>query len=526
MKLFAFERHSIQTKINIALILIVTSVLTCFGIFDYFETKTRMTNELDAVVDAASNRLAGSMSLAIWEMHVESGLAAAEIEMSDQRIVAVVVNETDVEQPFLAVWRPPGSEEVTVFDGNMENDFGSVQKEIVKEEQSLGTVTVFVSYDLMHLNLKHSVFALLLQIFILDLILVVCMSFVMKRVVIRPFNKIVDWVKDIAEGEGDLTMRLEVRSKDEIGQMAVLFNKFINNLQIIIQNISANAQQLNNSSTDLKSLSTQMLSSAEQVSNKASGVACAGGEMKTAMSSVAAASEQASGNLNLVAAATEEMTATVNEIAKNSETARQTTENAVERANSAHVKVDKLGTSADQIGKVTEVITEISEQVNLLALNATIEAARAGEAGRGFAVVANEIKELAKQTAAATQEIRSHIDGVQHATSETVVEINSITDVINDISKMIVTIAGAVEEQSSSSMEIANNLAQASQGIQHVNESVNRSSRQTAEMADDIAEVDQSTQKLSSGSSQVDDSATQLSDLANDLTAQISRFKV
>ena len=191
--------------------------------------------------------------------------------------------------------------------------------------------------------------------------------------------------------------------------LAGLFNTFVNNLQTIIQKIASNSQQLSHTSANLSSLSSQMLESTERVSKKANVVAHASSEMNTDMTSVAAASEEAASNLAYVTSATEEMTNTVREIAKNSEAARQTTANAVERANSANAKVDLLGISANKIGKVTEVIAEISEQVNLLALNATIEAARAGEAGKGFAVVANEIKELAKQTATATQEIRAHI---------------------------------------------------------------------------------------------------------------------
>ena len=526
MKRFRLKRNSIQTKLNVALIVIVTLVLGGFGTYDYITTKARMIDELAAAGNAASRRLAESMSIAIWEMHMESGLAAAEAEMTDQRIAAMVVMENNGKKPFLAVTRKPDSHEIEAFDGNFDSESAAITSEVAREGEVLGSVAIFMSHDQLQKELRQSVFLLLVQIVILDLILTVCMSVVVKKVVTGPFNKIVDWVRDIAEGEGDLTMRLKVQSEDEIGILAGLFNRFVENLQQIIQNISRNAQQLNSASTDLSSLSCQMLESSDQASNRANSVATVSDEMSDGMSSVAAASEEASNNLNIVASATEEMTATVSEIAKNSEKARQTTDDAVGRANRAFDKVDRLGTSANQIGSVTEVITEISEQVNLLALNATIEAARAGEAGKGFAVVANEIKELAKQTAAATQKIRSHIDEVQIATSETVVEIKSITEVIGDVSKMVITIAGAVEEQSASAQEIANNLAQASLGIQDVNTNLNRSSAKAGEIATDIAEVNQATQEVSNGSNQVNSSATQLAGLANELLSQVSRFKV
>lgn len=526
MKWFKLNGNSIQTKLTVSLVVIVTLVLGGFGTYDYIATKARMTEELAAAGNAASQRLAESMSMAIWEMHTESGFAAAEAEMTDQRVAAIVVSETNRKKPFLAVKRKPDSEQIEVFDGNFKSKFASISRDVVREGEQLGSIAIFMSHDQLRKELRQSVFQLFVQIVILDLILIIGMSAVVKKVVTGPFNKIVDWVRDIAEGEGDLTMRLKVQSEDEIGVLAGLFNRFIGNLQLIVQNISRSAQQLNNASTNLSSLSCAMQESADQASNRANSVTAASDEMSDDMSSVAATSEQASNNLNIVASATEEMTATVGEIAKNSEKARQITDDAVGRTQSAYEKVDRLGTSANQIGSVTEVITEISEQVNLLALNATIEAARAGEAGKGFAVVANEIKELANQTAAATQKIRSHIDEVQVATSETIVEIKAITEVIGDVSKMVITIAGAVEEQSSSTQEIADNLAQASLGIQNVNTGVKRSSERAGQIATDIAEVNQASQEVSNGSTQVNSSATQLDTLANELLAQVSRFKV
>jgi methyl-accepting chemotaxis protein len=164
--------------------------------------------------------------------------------------------------------------------------------------------------------------------------------------------------------------------------------------------------------------------------------------------------------------------------------------------------MDQLGAAANSIGKVIETITDISEQVNLLALNATIEAARAGEAGKGFAVVANEIKELAKQTAAATQDIKEKIEGIQGTTSMTVGQITEITQVINDVNDVVGNIATAVEQQSAATKEIATNVAQASQGIQEVNENVNQSSSVSGEISRDIAGVSVSMNEMSTSSSQ------------------------
>ncbi|MDY6974394.1 MAG: methyl-accepting chemotaxis protein, partial [Thermodesulfobacteriota bacterium] len=354
----------------------------------------------------------------------------------------------------------------------------------------------------------------------------VAVGILLAGVISKPIQRMVAMLKDIAEGEGDLTRRLEAKSKDEIGELAKWFNIFMEKLQGIMKNISGNAETLSTSSQDLSRLSSQMSDGTQNVSGRSDTVAGAAEEMSSNMNSVAAAMEQASTNVNLVATTTEEMTSTVNEIAQNSEKARSIVGEAVSKAQVASASVGELGNAAQDIGKVTETITEISEQTNLLALNATIEAARAGEAGKGFAVVANEIKELARQTAEATQEIRGKIEGIQGSTAGTVKEIEGISKVINDVNDIVSTIATAVEEQSVTTGEIAGNISQAAQGMQEVTENVTQSSTVAEEIAKDIVEVNQETNEMSNSSSQVNLSAEELNKLADQLKETVGRFRV
>ena len=342
----------------------------------------------------------------------------------------------------------------------------------------------------------------------------------------KPINGAVSMLKDIAEGEGDLTKRLTFSSRDEIGDMGRWFNVFMEKLQTLIKEIASNTGTLNEASTNLSTIATQLSGSAEAMSGRSNNVTGAAEEMSTTMNSVAATSEQAATNVNVMAAATEQMTSTVQEIARNSEKARAITESAVTQAGSASQKVGELGRAAKEISNVTEVITEISEQTNLLALNATIEAARAGEAGKGFAVVANEIKELARQTAQATQEIKSKIEGIQDSTADTVTQIEEITGVINGVNEIVGTIATAVDEQASTSHEIAGNVSQASQGIQEVNENVAQSSSVAGTISSDIADVDCSVQEISSFSSEVNLNADNLTNLAGRLQELVDRFRI
>jgi len=351
-------------------------------------------------------------------------------------------------------------------------------------------------------------------------------SLIISRSVKRPLSHTVHMIKDIAEGEGDLTVRLEADSKDEIGELAVWFNVFIEKLQGIIKDVAKNSEMLNTSSNDLSTLSGQMSDGSDDMSGRSNTVAVASEEMSSNMNSVAAACEQASTNISIVATAAEEMTSTINEVAQNSEKARSVTESAVAEAQNASNTIDELGNAAREISKVTETITEISEQTNLLALNATIEAARAGEAGKGFAVVANEIKELARQTADATGEIKGRIDGIQNSTAGTVTQIEQISKVINEVNDIVATIATAVEEQSLTTENIAGNVSQAARGLEEVNENVAQSSTVSGEIARDISEVNQVASEMSTSSSQVNISAGELNNLAEQLNEMVGTFKV
>jgi methyl-accepting chemotaxis protein len=354
----------------------------------------------------------------------------------------------------------------------------------------------------------------------------ILLSIYISRVTVKPINAVVSRLKDIAQGEGDLTKRLDVVSRDEVGQLAVWFNTFLDKLQPLIKEIGLKSNVLGTMAAELTNHSDEMSAKAGDMTAKSGSVAAAAEEMSTNIQSVSAAMEQSSSNVSMVASSTEEMTATVNEIGQSAEKARTVSENAVVQSNLTSEKVTALGESAKKVGKVTETITEISEQTNLLALNATIEAARAGEAGKGFAVVANEIKELARQTAAATIDIKSQINDMQSTTSSTISDIKKICEVITDINNVISGIATAVEEQSTATSEIANNISQASEGILEVNENVAQTTTVIADITSDIAEINVKSIQVGDTSNQVQLSAKSLSELASQLNAMIGRFKV
>ena len=355
---------------------------------------------------------------------------------------------------------------------------------------------------------------------------VLVLALLITRAIVRPVQEVVASLTDLAQGEGDLTSRLPVAGSDEIADLAQRFNEFMEKLHEMIKNIAKGIETLSSSATELSAISQQLSASAGQTSAKSSMVAASAEEMSANMNSVSAAMEQSSTNTGMVASAAEEMTATIGEVAGNTEKARTVAVDAVSQTRKAGGQMAELGNAAQAIGKVTETITEISEQTNLLALNATIEAARAGEAGKGFAVVANEIKELAKQTAEATLDIKRQIEEMQHATGMTVQSIDQIGRVIEGVSDIVSTIATAVEEQSAATKEIADNIAQASSGIGEVNENVSQSSQVARTITQDIEEVNRASGEIAESSAQVRASADELSSLAEQLNEMVRRFKI
>ncbi len=300
-----------------------------------------------------------------------------------------------------------------------------------------------------------------------------------------------------AAATGDLTKSITVRGEDPIGQMGASLERFFSDLRKSVSSIAENASALAGASEELSAVSNSMSSNAEETSTQAN--------------VVSAASEQVSHNVSTVATGVDEMNAAIREIAKSASEASRVSQQAVSVANNTNSTIAKLGESSAEIGKVVKVITSIAEQTNLLALNATIEAARAGEAGKGFAVVANEVKELAKETAKATEDISAKIATIQTDTQGAVAAIRQISEVINQINDISNTIASAVEEQTATANEMGRNVGEASRG--------------STEIAQNITTVASAAQSTSQGANNTQQAAGELSRMAMELTQLVSQFK-
>jgi methyl-accepting chemotaxis protein len=314
--------------------------------------------------------------------------------------------------------------------------------------------------------------------------------------------------------------------RDELGDLARAMQTMSETLRHLLSGIATGVQTLTSSATELSTVSKQTATSTASMSDKANTVAAAAEEASANTMSIAAGMEQSSSSLSSVASATEEMSATVGDISANTAKARAISEQATGQAQTITDQMQKLGQAAQEIGHVTETITNISAQTNLLALNATIEAARAGTAGKGFAVVANEIKELAKQTAEATEDIKIKIAGIQNSTGTAITDIGQITTVIKDVGTIVTSIAAAIEEQANVTRDVAGNIAQASSGVREANQRVSQTAEVSKSIAHDIASVNASVVDIRQGGQHVQSSAVDLSKLAEQLGAQMAQFKV
>lgn len=483
---------------------------------------------------------------------------------------------------------------------------------------------------------------LFIYIFVLAFgLAVICLIVVLWSIVgksLRPLTEITGIVKDISEGDGDLTKRISINTRDEIGAMANYFNNFVGSVEEIVKNIYVNTLILGKASSELLSVSDEMAANIGQSKSKSSIAGTTVNKIMGKITNVAESMGDASRNMNVIASAIEEMSGTIkglaqasekisngvsevnslasqisnsmvvssesskevstsvesvsiaikeinislNEINKNCDRSIDITTDASHKANFTNKMINDLETSSKQIEKIINVINDIADQTNMLALNAAIEAAGAGEAGKGFAVVANEVKELAKQTSEATDEISQQIETMQTNMSGVVRAVEDITEVIKEITIITNTIAAAVTQQSSTTGEIlsavvnastkvnkiskefedvtansksmVNSLSEASKGVNQIARSAqelsiasneaaknidhlsvkvedvakaaNEISQGSIEINDNIKEIDNSNLSTTEEVKNLTNSAKELSSLANKLEGYVKRFKV
>jgi methyl-accepting chemotaxis protein len=340
----------------------------------------------------------------------------------------------------------------------------------------------------------HSQLATSIVILIVGIVVALGLGFVVASGIGRATRKVQDVATALAEG--DLTRTSGLTTRDELGQMGASLDSAVTGLRTVMASVVASADAVAASSEELSASSAQISASAEETSAQ-SGV-------------VSTAAEEVSRSVATVAAGAEQMGASIREISQNANEAARVAAAAVTEAEATTATITQLGASSQEIGAVIKTITSIAEQTNLLALNATIEAARAGEAGKGFAVVANEVKELAQETARATEDIARRVEAIQGDSAGALSAIGRISEVIGKINDFQLTIASAVEEQTATTNEMSRSVQEAAGG--------------STEIASNITGVSTAASSTTQALGQTRQAVDELSRMASDLRGSVARF--
>lgn len=505
-------KQSISFKFNTLTSIIIIVLLVGFGAYNYSVTDQTLREQLDRKTEAILDRLETSLPITLWNFELQQMESIIESETASSDVLGIFVYD---DKKMVAG-------RITDENGDIVKSELPDELDIIKErslkyedggvENKVGRVLLLVDDSAVSKLLKESLVRLIVQTIVMVVVIIAAMTILLNRVVTSPINYAVSALRDIAEGEGDLTRRLRIKSEDEIGELASVFNQFVVKIQDLVKQIMLSADQLATSTQQMEVVASR---TTEGVSNQRN-------------------------ETDQVAAAMNEMSATAHEVAKNAleaassaqqadhdgQVAREVLGQAINAIRSLATDIDssasvinELEKEVDNITSVLDVIRGIAEQTNLLALNAAIEAARAGEQGRGFAVVADEVRTLASKTQASTEEIQDMISRLQTGTSravstmknskqsgeQTVDQANRAEQSLNDIANAISTIN-----------DMNTQIASAAEEQTAVTEDINRSLTRIVEIAEETALGTDETQRASSS----------LAELGESMRSQMSHFKV
>lgn len=341
----------------------------------------------------------------------------------------------------------------------------------------------------------------------------------------KPIQTVADRLENISSGDADLTKRLPDHSKDETGKVARYFNAFLDKLQQLISQLQVDADKLNSSAQSIHGELKTIEEKVESTKDLSQTVYRSAGYMNSDMIEISTILKESADGISIITSAVNELTDAATEISQTSVKAHQNTENTKAKMDLLRNEVHELEKAGNDISKVTETISDISDQVNLLSLNATIEAARAGDAGKGFAVVANEIKELAHQTSRSATEIQNRIDQVQLVTQTTIAGINDATEFVSQNTTVVSTIASAVEQQTATVSEIASSLETASEKLDYSNEKVSKAASYAGEMAEMSNTVSDAAVEVEEAVAIIKSTSMLLKDLSENSTKTTRQFR-
>jgi len=547
-------KASLTKKIGIAISLSIVIIFSITGILAYSYTKNSSRKQLEGDTLSLVNRLSISIADPFWSLNDKVIGDILQSEMNASFVKAIALQEYANDTYKLSRGLLKTNTGIVPLSSLEGISAFSVSKDIIKDQSTIGKVILLFSEDILNEELMNFIWVILMFACLIGLSTITVIYFVSRRIIVSPIASISSVMQDIAQGEGDLTKKLEAKTSDELGELANWFNTFIQKLHSLMLKISSSSEQLASSSIELEKSSKNLSASASVMQERSFAANEAEIKLTEGIGRVTHSADQISHRINNMAAASEEMSSTsqsvnhsmkelegsIGEVASNCSRESLIAEKASKKASETKLIMNKLGESAKEIGAVVEIISKIAAQTNLLALNATIEAASAGEAGKGFAVVANEVKELACQSAQATEKIAEQINHIQNNSKISVDSIEEISKVIYEINEISSIIAAAVEEQSSTTKEIAQNMSGLSQATVNLTQNIQSIASNTNELASDVKEISVgigsiardindihvSSKESAEESGNTHANANRLSDLVKRLNSIVTQFKL
>ncbi len=482
--------NSTKWKFIVPVVISILVILGISGCFKYVRSSQALQAELDRKVTALFDIASLALVDPIWNINKDVIKENAESLLKNQEIGAVEVLDGDGNTLYGRAKQEPMYAK--------QNLLPAKKQDLTKNNQKIGTVVVHATDYFVKQSLLRDVISIFIEITIMVVMLGMIVAFISGRLS-RPIVQMAAILRDIAEGEGDLTKTIPVSGSDEIGEMALCLNRFIAKLNGIVLNIRTHSGSITSGTEELKERMAQIGKTEDLLLDTAG--------------TTSAAVEQMAGNVTAIAESTQHLSSTADETEHLAAEGRKAVQGTIDGINKVRsvleegaVEVKSLGNRTSEIGKVTTVINDIADQTNLLALNAAIESARAGEHGRGFAVVADEVRKLAERTTESTKEITKMISAIQQETGSVIhriEEANSevahgvsladstggvldrIVSRVGDLKNMVNMLANSASEQSQATNDISNQALRVNETAKETGKAVS----QGAASASEIAEV-------------------------------------
>jgi methyl-accepting chemotaxis protein len=503
-------------------------MLLIYAGYSFFTTKVRLEKDLSTSIEIIGSRLCSTLQQPLYNYDNVTMNAILESEMNDKQIVSIIILKPDKQSILMGLQRDDQWKRVAANQKKDSISPGHVYNEvpITKDKDTLGFAVVSFTKKYMYQQLNSFLRNIFITIVLLDAILFIVTFFSLKTIVLSPLKNVIEGLRAISKGEGDLTKRLKIYSNDELGILSELVNTFIDKLAEIVVNISENAARVSDSAHELNEKSVVIASGTEEVSIQASNVSSSADTISDNVNGISSNAKMMSDAINSIVTSVSEMKMSLEDVSNNCKKEAESVAIANQRIVIAESAIVQFSNVAENITSVVGIIKGLAYKTNLLALNAKIEAAHAGQLGQGFAIVANEVKELAQQTSQATIQIETQIQELHQAKDNSKKAFDGFSKVIEDISAITDVIVSAMQEQSNAMALIAGNIQNTQQSANTISNNVNSIGDEITQMTFNLKGISDGTNDNARGAGTISNITTILASAAEQLKKLVERFKI